>query len=406
MNLGQGFPNWSPPDFVVSAMVESVTTDGPSTNQYCRPEAHLPLAVALAADYNAKWHDLNPSLPQIDPLTMVVTSVGCTKAMYIAIMSLIDRTSSDEAILIEPAFDIYAEQVKLAGGTNRFVPMKTLLPGTCADQVFQLDWSALALALNDKTRILVLNTPHNPTGKMFSRDEQLRLADLLRPYPRVVVLADEVYEHITYGPNTHVSFASLSSETFGKTLTLSSSGKTFTTTGWKVGWCVGPAELISRLASLQQWTTFSCPTITQDAIARCLATARLPRNGFANFYDELKDMYSKKRDVLASALREGGLNPILPAGGFFICADTTAVVPPPQVYEEESVACSSRPMTRDWAIARHFTQRGGKGVAVIPPSAFYCSENKKLAENYVRFAFCKTDDLLLEAAERLKSWNK
>ena len=194
VNLGQGFPNWDPPAFVVDALIASVNVKGPSVNQYCRPEAHLPLAKALADDYNAKWHDKNPALPKLDPLTNIVTAIGCTQAMSLACSSLIDRTAGHEAILLEPAFDIYAEQVKLAGGTNRFVPLKTVLGGVDANAVFQVDWSALESALNPKTRLLVLNTPHNPTGKMFSMEEQLRLAALLEKWPDVVVVADEVYE--------------------------------------------------------------------------------------------------------------------------------------------------------------------------------------------------------------------
>lgn len=404
INLGQGFPNWDPPAFVVDALVSSVNTKGPSVNQYCRPEAHLPLAKALAYDYNAKWHDLNPSIPSVDPLTNVVTAIGCTQAMSLAVSSLLDRNADHEAILLEPAFDIYAEQVKLAGGRCRFVPLKTVLPGSDANAVFQLDWSALEAALGPKTRLLILNTPHNPTGKMFSREEQLRLAALLEKWPDVVVIADEVYEHITYDDvsSPHVSFASLSPSTFARTLTLSSAGKTFTTTGWKVGWAVGPARLIKPMTALQQWVTFSCPSVTQDAIAAALVKAREPQGPHPSFYAALKTSYKAKRSLLAEALTSAGLTPILPAGGFFICCDTSSCDVPEATYSEESVA-SPRPMPRDWALARHLVQRGPK-VAAIPPSAFYCEENKHLAKDYLRFAFCKTDDMLVEAGKRLREW--
>ena len=201
----------------------------------------------------------------------------------------------------------------------------------------------------------------------------------------------------------HVSFASLSPETFAKTLTLSSAGKTFTTTGWKVGWAVGPSNLVKPMMTLQQWVTFSCPSVTQDAIATSLVKAREPYGGFPSFYSYLKSSYKAKRALLSGALSAAGLKPIAPLGGFFICADTSAVTSvPAETYEEDSAA-SPRPMTRDWALARHFVQRGPK-VAVIPPSAFYCKENKWLAKDYVRFAFCKTDDMLEDGAKRLREW--
>jgi kynurenine--oxoglutarate transaminase/cysteine-S-conjugate beta-lyase/glutamine--phenylpyruvate transaminase len=238
---------------------------------------------------------------------------------------------------------------------------------------------------------------------MFSRVELERIASILEKYPNIIVVSDEVYENISYDSESspHISFASLSPATFAKTLTLASAGKTFSITGWKVGWGVGPAELISKLSSLQLWVNFSSPSVTQDAVAKMLKFAREPFDGHPSFYAALRADYAKKRAILAGHLSAAGYTPIMPAGGFFICASTKDVKFPKRVYDQPSKSAPS-PMPRDWALARYMTMENPK-VAVIPPSAFYSPASIKEAENYVRFAFCKSDDELNEAGARLRT---
>ena len=288
------------------------------------------------------------------------------------------------------------------GGTPKYCSLKTKLDnGSTANEVFQLDFDELESSITERTRVLVLNTPHNPTGKMFSMEELERISSIVRKHPNLLVFSDEVYEHIELSPSTspHISIATLPGM-WERTLTMSSAGKTFSVTGWKCGWGVGPKDLIKKMCDLQQWVNFSTPTITQDATARCLIAARKPYKGHDSFYDWLKDDYRKRRDYLESVLRSVNIPPISPTGGFFICADTSKLKFPDSVYAEESLS-SPKPMPRDWALARYMTHTNPK-VAVIPPSPFYSPSNVANAKDYVRFCFCKTDELLEEAKGRLE----
>lgn len=236
VNLGQGFPDWEPPKFVMDAMHQSVVLGGVKSNQYARSAAHMPLAVVLAEEYTKK---LNIDRP-IDPVTEIATAVGCTQAFYCAMQGLLNPL--DEVLLMEPAFDIYSAQVRMAGGVPKFIPLRQHPVETLsnANDVFYLDMTELKSSITPQTKILVLNTPHNPTGKMFSKDELDQIAEIVELNPQLTVIADEVYEYIVFDKNNspHVHFASLPGM-YDRTLTLSSSGKTFSCTGWKVGWAVG-----------------------------------------------------------------------------------------------------------------------------------------------------------------------
>ncbi len=261
----------------------------------------------------------------------------------------------------------------------------------------------LDAAITPKTKILLLNTPHNPTGKMFTREELEGIASVVQGHSQLLVISDEVYEHIVFDPENvpHVSMASIPGM-FDKTLTLSSSGKTFSCTGWKVGWAVGPPNLVKAVTAVQQWVNFSAPTPNQDAIAQALVQAREPYNGFDSYYAWLADDYKRKRSLLADALTDAGMVPVLPPGGFFIMADTSNIDFP--LSDEVTEAMPATPMPRDWAMSRWLTKE--VGVTAIPPSAFYSPDALHLAKNLLRFAFCKGDDTILEAHRRLQKYFK
>lgn len=234
VNLGQGFPDWDPPVFAQEAMKQAIDpTYGRHANQYARSYAHLPLATILAKEYT----DTLQPRTDIDPITQVATAVGCTNVLFCALHGLIQ--SGDEVIMLEPAFDVYIAQTKMAGGNPIFVPLRTTTTHTSTDpiqedtiqtsnQAFHLDLQELEAAITSKTKVLLLNTPHNPTGKMLSRQELDGIADILHRHPQITILSDEVYEHIVFDPiqSPHISIASLPGM-FERTLTLSSSGKTF-----------------------------------------------------------------------------------------------------------------------------------------------------------------------------------
>jgi len=395
INLGQGFPDWDPPIFVQEAMKRSVDPScGRHANQYARSYAHLPLARILAEEYSERF-DMN-----INPESQVATGVGCTNVLYCALQGLL--SPGDEAILLEPAFDIYSSQVRMAGGRPVFVPLRpTGDRHEGASKVFTLDLNELEAAVTDKTKVLLLNSPHNPTGKMFSRSEMEGIAKIVRKHPQLTVISDEVYEHIVFDAENepHLSFATIPGM-FEQTLTLSSSGKTFSCTGWKVGWAIGPPHLVKAVYAVQQWVNFSSPTPNQDAIAQSLEQAKRPYEGFPTFYDFLAAEYIRKRDILMEALEAVEMTPIIPPGGFFIMADTSTIDFPDSYRKEVTEAMPATPMPRDWAMSRWLTQE--VGVTAIPPSAFYSPVNLHLASNLLRFAFCKGDDTLLEAKRRLE----
>lgn len=366
-----------------------------NANQYARSYAHMPLATVLAEEYSEKFQrDINPA-------TEIATAVGCTNALYCALQGLID--ANDEVLLLEPAFDVYIAQTKIAGGIPKFIPLRSSPKEQTANKYFNLDFEELEAAITDRTKVMILNSPHNPTGKMFNMEEMQKLADIVSRHPQLTIIADEVYEHIVFDEENspHISFASLPGM-YDRTLTLSSSGKTFSATGWKVGWGVGPAHLVHAITSVQQWVNFSAPTPNQDAIAQCLLEARKPYEGYDTYYKWVAEEYKRKRGLLCSALKDAGMNPIVPDGGFFIMTDTSNIDFPSEYMEEKTIAMPADPMPRDWAMSRWMTKE--VGVTAIPPSAFYGNDTLHLAKNLLRFAYCKGDETILEAHDRFKKY--
>jgi aspartate/methionine/tyrosine aminotransferase len=251
MNLGQGFPDWDPPPFCIEAMERATNPKhGRKANQYARPNAHLALATVLAQDYSERWSNNNNIDITIDPLTQIASATGCTNALFCALQGLINP--GDEVLLLEPAFDIYSSQVAMAGGICVYCPLRpttistttstTALgndkdgspsaPTATASTVFQLDLDELESKITSRTKLLLLNTPHNPTGKMFSITELQGIATIVQKYPHLNVISDEVYEHLVFDSEQepHISIATIPGM-MEKTLTLSSSGKTFSCTG-------------------------------------------------------------------------------------------------------------------------------------------------------------------------------
>jgi len=386
VNLGQGFPNWPAPAFVKEAMVEAVMVD--EENQYTRSAGHPALVKALASRYS-RWLGR-----EVDWQKEVTVCVGATEALFALTQALM--SPGDEAVIIEPGFDIYAAQVKMAGGEAVRVPLRLDPDAAGGAGSWVLDTEELAAALTPKSRLLVLNTPHNPTGKVFTREELEGIARVVLSHPRLVVLCDEVYEHLTYDGCEHVRLASIPGM-WERCVTVSSSGKTFSVTGWKVGWCVGPREILRSVMTANAWVQFSVPTPTQAAIAKALDRADEPYGGFPTYYHSLRAEYEGKRDVVVAALRRAGMQPVPPSAGYFVMARTVGVDAPAEYMTHSTPSCPV--MTRDWALARHLTI--DHGVACIPPSAFYCERNKPMAADLLRFAICKTDEELAKAAARL-----
>lgn len=386
VNCGQGFPDWPSPAFVKDALIRAVSED---FNQYARSAGQADLCKEISARYS-------PLLGRpLDWEREVTIGVGSSECLFACMQSVVNP--GDEVVLISPAFDIYSAQVVMAGGTCVYVPLR-LVDVAGGAQAWRLDMEELRAALSPRTRVLLLNSPQNPTGAMFTRDELCAIARVLDAFPRVVVVSDEVYENMYYAGHSHERMATVPGM-WERTLTVSSAGKTFSVTGWKIGWVIGPAPLVKGIILTNQWVQFSVSTPAQQAIAYAFQRAALPYEGYDTYYDWLRAQYTRKRDILMRALLSAGLKPILPDGGFFIIADTSEVRVPDSYMAQTSAACGPI-MRRDWALAKFLTLE--IGVACIPPSAFYEEKDKHLAHNIVRFAFCKEDASLYEAGRRLQ----
>jgi N-succinyldiaminopimelate aminotransferase len=354
INLSQGFPDFSgPPDIIEAAH----TAMRAGHNQYARSQGH-PLLVQQIAAHQRHYYGLD-----LDPMAEVGVFSGATEGLAASFLGLLDP--GDEVILFEPFYDSYPACTALAGAQARYCTLRA--------PDFAIDWDELRALFNTRTRLLVLNTPHNPSGKVFSREELERIAALCREHD-VWVLADEVYEHLLFDGAQHIPMATLP-EMWQRTLTLSSAGKTYSHTGWKIGWATGPRPLVAAAQAAHQFLTFAVATPFQLAIAHALERHR--DEYVATFQEE----YRQRRDFLLKALRGAGLQPITPRGTYFIVAEFSALH-----------SGDDREFVR-WLV-KH------AGIAAVPCSPFYQAE-LAAGRKLVRFAFCKRMETLRAAAERL-----
>jgi L-glutamine---4-(methylsulfanyl)-2-oxobutanoate aminotransferase len=351
INLGQGFPNWEGADFVKEAGIRSMRNG--EHDQY-PPSPGVPaLRDAIAGRYG-------PLLGrEIDPGLEVTVTSGCTEALAASFLGLINP--GDEVVLIEPFYDSYPACVALAGAVPKFVRL---------GHEFRLDPDELRSAFSARTRAIVLNTPHNPTGRVLDGDEIQLVADLCHEFDAIVI-ADEVYEEITFG-KPHIRIATLPGM-WERTLTLSSLGKTFSLTGWKLGWAIGSPHLTAGLRAAHQFLTFTTPTPVQHGGVAALSAP-------SSFFEQLRQSYQSKRDLLADGLAELGFDVHRPEGTYFLMAGFAAFG-----------------FDDDLVFARHMVEAAG--VVAIPPSVFY--DHPGGGKDLIRFAFCKDEPTLSEAVDRL-----
>ena len=360
-NLGQGFPDSDGPAWIREIAAAAIR-DG--VNQYPPGRGAPELRRAVAA------HQLRRYGIELDPEREVLVTAGATEAIAAAVLALAGL--GDEVVTLEPFYDSHAAAIAMAGATHVTVP---LVPGPDG---FRLDTAALGTAVSERTRIILVNTPHNPTGTVLSRPELQLIADAARRADALVV-TDEVYEHLTFDGVTHTPIAALPGMA-ERTLTISSAGKTFSLTGWKIGWVAGPAELIEAVTAIKQFLTYSGGAPFQPAIARALV------DGDPDIA-ALRDSLSARRDLLVAGLRDAGFELVVPAGTYFVCADAT-----PFLAEGDDGA----------AFARALPERAG--VATVPVSAF-CREGSATSQAlapWVRFTFVKDEQTLRTAVERLR----
>jgi N-succinyldiaminopimelate aminotransferase len=324
-------------------------------NRYAPVQGEVALRAAVAG-HAARFYG-----QQVDPATEVSITSGVTEGLHAAVFSFVNP--GDEVIVFEPCYDTYVPCIRMAGG----IPVAVTLRAPA----FRFEPGGLRAAFSPRTRVLILNTPHNPTGTVFSRDELTLIAELCRDYD-VLAITDEVYEHIVFDGGTHVRLATLPGMA-ARTLTLGGAGKTFSCTGWRIGWAIGPAPLQEALCRLRQFTVFASATPLQVAVAAGLGAPDA-------YFRGLAADYQARRDFLLEALAAGGLKPTRPAGSFFILADVSPLG-----------AADGRGFCRD--LARNH------GVVPVPTDTFYL--NRHHGERIVRFTFCLRREVLETAAARL-----
>ncbi|MFE5513201.1 pyridoxal phosphate-dependent aminotransferase [Streptomyces sp. NPDC056529] len=356
INLGQGFPDTDGPEEVREAAVRALR-DGRG-NQY-PPGPGVPELRTAIADHQRERYGL-----EYDPDTEVLVTAGATEAIAASLLALVEP--GDEVIALEPYYDSYAACVAMAGGTR--VPV-TLRPHEGA---YVLDLDELRAAVTDRTRLILLNTPHNPTGTVLTRAELTAVAELAVERDLLVV-TDEVYEHLVFDGAEHVPIASLPGMR-ERTVTISSAGKTFSFTGWKVGWIIASPGLTSAVRSAKQFLTYVSAGPFQYAVAEAL---RLPDA----YFDGLRADLAAKRDLLGEGLAKAGFEVYRPSGTYFVTTDI-------------------RPLgaTDGFAFCRSLPERAG--VVAIPNAVFY--DDREAGAPFVRFAFCKKTEVLEEAVSRLR----
>ncbi len=351
VDLGQGYPNFDGPDFVKEAAVAAI---GAGHNQYARMYGEPILNEAIARRFES---DAGIA---IDPDSEVTVTSGCTEALASACLGLLE--AGDEVIVFEPFYDAYVVDTVLANGVPRYVTLRP--PG------FRLDPDAVRSVITDRTRAIIVNTPHNPSGRVFDRSELQGIAELCVEHD-LIAISDEVYEHMVY-EGEHLSLATLPGM-WERTVTCSSLGKTFSLTGWKIGWAIAPPRLTDALRAVHQFVTYAISTPLQYGAAAALGAGD-------DYYGELLAGYAERRELLVAGLTSVGFRLFEPQGAYFVYADHT-----PFGFAD------------DVSFVEHLIRE--VGVAAIPPSAFYHRPTD--GADFVRFSFCKDVETLESALERL-----
>ena len=351
INLAQGFPNFPAPAEVKEAAKRAIDAD---INQYAITWGAKSLRDALAQAY-ADLYGM-----RVDPETMLTVTCGSTEAMVSTLLAIVDP--GDEVVVLEPFYENYGPDAAICGATPIFVPLRP--------PDFTFDPDELRRAFSSRTKAIIVNSPNNPTGRVFTREELETIASLCRDHDAIAV-TDEIYEHIKYS-GAHIPIATLDGMA-ERTVTISGASKTFSVTGWRVGWIVAPPELTAGIRKVHDFVTVGAPAPLQEAVAVALALGR-------PYYQRLAVEYRARRDVLVRALQAAGFAPNTPEGAYYVLCDIR-----PFGFEDDTLFAR-------WLVSE-------VGVAGVPGSSFF--SRKELGQHLIRFTFCKTEAVLDEAGKRL-----
>lgn len=417
VDLGQGFPNYDPPEFVIQALRDEL--DGYSggepriRHQYTRTAGHVPLVEVLAKRYGGHFGRT------LDPMKEIAVTVGATGGLFLALQAALSRAEKmapagaasrpREIVALEPFFELYRSQAQGLGATLRSVPLRF----DEATRSFSLDAEALRAALGPQTAALIVNTPHNPTGKAFTEKELMAIADLARAHPHICVISDEVYKYMIFDPPDgahldtidrpagHFHMARLPGM-WDQTLTVSSAGKTFGITGWQIGWVVGAAHWMEHIHRYMPNLQFCAPTLMQRALGRVFEIAKEPFDGAPSYYAWLRRDYARRRKLMVDAFESAGIKTVRSQGGFFILADIGELCGEDGPLGASWAAAVRPGEPRDWTFCRALAAQ--LGIVSLPISPFFGPDlPESVRTRFVRFCFAKTDATLEEAFRRLKT---
>jgi aspartate/methionine/tyrosine aminotransferase len=355
INLAQGFPDFAAPDVVKRAACAAIEAD---VNQYSITWGAAPLRQALAEKYRSVYG------LQVDPDRQICVTCGATEAMAAAVIGIADP--GDEVVVLEPFYENYGADAIIAGAVPRYV--------TLHEPDWTFDEAELAAAFTDRTRLIILNNPGNPTGKVFTRDELAAIARLCEKFG-VIAISDEIYEHIIYDGAQHIPIACVPGME-DRSVIISALSKTYSVTGWRVGWTIAPPEVTTAIRRVHDFLTVGAPAPLQQAGAAAL---QLP----ASYYQRLAADYAERRGLMLGILEQAGLRPVWPSGAYYTMTDSSVLG-----------------LGDDVAAARALVT--GARVAAVPGSSFY--SRPELGAGRLRFSFCKRLDTLREAGARLASW--
>ncbi|KAJ3763780.1 pyridoxal phosphate-dependent transferase [Lentinula raphanica] len=381
INLGQGYMNFAPPEWVKKAAEEALGTV--AANHYSHPKGRMRLRQAIKKVYD-------PQLRRdLDVEREILVTSGANEGQYSVFTAFLEQ--GDEVIMFEPFFDQYLASVTFNGGVPIYVPLHP--PANASGKFSSDEWKInpeeLRAAITPRTKMIIVNTPHNPVGKVFTRAELEMIAALAKEF-NLMVMADEVYDTLVFDGKEHVRIATLPGM-WDRTVTVGSAGKSFAATGWRVGWLIGPEYIIRPTLAASTRIVFCSNSPLQEAAAAGLEQVQERR-----FFETQTAQYAERRDILTGCFDMLGLPYTNPEGSYFILLDISRVKFPDDYPFPQSVLGRGRDFRACWFIAIEI------GVSSIPVSEFYCIEHANIGEVYARFSFCKDVDTLRQASERLK----
>jgi kynurenine aminotransferase len=385
INLGQGFFSYSPPQFVIDAAKDALNV--PMNNQYAHTKGKPSLLNAISKTYTKRYgREIG--------IDEILVTTGANEALLTILTGFLQK--GDEVIVFEPFFDQYISNIEIPGGKVVYVPMhppKEISERNVKGEEWKIDFQELEAAITPKTKFIILNTPHNPVGKIFTKEELTQIGELAVKH-NILIISDEVYENLYYG-GEFPRIATLSPDFNERTFSIFSAGKSFAATGWRIGWIIGNPELIKYAALAHTRICFSSPAPLQEACATALIEA-----GSNGYFEKTRSEYHKKYEIFTKVWEELGLPYTVADGAYYLLVDFSKV----KVPEDYEYPDTFKARAKDFRLAYWLINE--LGVVSIPPTEFYIKEHEKVAENLLRFALCKDDEVLEKAVVRLRELKK